>query len=173
MKYVKRSILLCMNTKNRNITVTLECFVKKGDRYLMLHRNPNRRIMPNIWMAPGGHREFNEGLFECARREVREETGLEIKHIRIMATGNAHVQDIDQEFYFHMLVADYESGELKTDEKDGSFEWLTKEEILKLDNLLPELTHILPHVFSDKQNCISYTAIYETSSKMTEFKIEE
>jgi hypothetical protein len=83
------------------------------------------------------------------------------------------VQDIDQEFYFHMLVADYAGGELKTDEKDGSFEWLTAEEILKLDNLLPELKHILPHVFSDKPHCISYTAVYETATKMTSFSIEK
>lgn len=157
----------------RNIAVSLECFVKKGDRYLMLHRNPNRRIMPNIWMAPGGHREFNEGLFMCARREIFEETGLQINNLHIKATGNAYVKDIDEEFYFHMLTADYASGELKTNEKDGTFEWLTREEILKLDNLLPELKHILPHILSDNINCISYAALYETGTKMIEFKMEE
>jgi 8-oxo-dGTP diphosphatase len=157
----------------RNIVVTLECFVKKGDKFLLLHRNPDKRIMPNIWMAPGGHREFNEGLFECARREIREETGLEIKNLQIKAAGNAYVKDIDQEFFFHMLVADYESGELKTNDKDGTFAWLTPEEIIKLDNLLPELKHILPHVLSDSKNVISYTALYETGTKMTDFKMEE
>lgn len=158
---------------NRNITVTLECFVKKENKYLMLHRNPDKRIMPNIWMAPGGHREFNEGLYECARREILEETGLTIKNIQIKAAGNAYVKDIDQEFYFHMLIADYESGEVASQEKDGTLEWLTAEEILKLDNLLPELKHVLPHVFSDKQNCISYTAKYETGTEMTAFSIEK
>ena len=48
-----------------------------------------------------------------------------------MATGNAYIKDIDQEFFFHMLVADYESGDLKTNESDGTFAWLTKEEIVK------------------------------------------
>lgn len=157
----------------RNVVVTLECFVKKEGRYLLLHRNPDKRIMPNIWMAPGGHREFNEGLFECARREVREETGLEIKNIQIKAAGNAYVKDIDQEFFFHMLVADYASGNLQTNEKDGTFAWLTPNEIMKLDNLLPELKHILPHILSDSKNVISYTAHYETGTEMTDFKIEE
>jgi len=160
----------------RNIAVTLECFVKKSidgeDKYLMLHRNPNKRIMPNIWMAPGGHREFNEGLFECARREILEETGLTIKNIQIKAAGNAYVKDINQEFFFHMLVADYSGGDLKTDEKDGTFEWLTADEILKLDTLLPELKHILPHLFSDSRACISYTATYETAAIMSSFRTE-
>ena len=164
---------MCIITvMKRNIAVSLECFVKKGDRYLMLHRNPNRRILPDIWMAPGGHREFNEGLFACAHREVFEETGLLINNLQIKATGNAYVKDIDEEFYFHMLTAYYVSGELKTNEKDGTFEWLTKEEILKLDNLLPELKHILPHILSDNKNCISYIALYETGTKMISFTIE-
>lgn len=157
----------------RNIVVTLECFVKKGNKYLLLHRNPAKRIMPDVWMAPGGHREFNEGVFACARREVLEETGLQIKNLQIKATGNAYVKDIDQEFFFHMLTADYASGELTTNEEDGTFEWLTKKQIMKLKNLLPELKHILPYVLSNKKNTISYTAFYESGTKMTAFNIEE
>lgn len=160
-------------SKQRNAVVTLECFVKKGDKYLLLHRNPTKRIMPDIWMAPGGHREFNEGLFACARREVFEETGLKIKNLQIKATGNAYVKDIDQEFFFHMLVADYKSGELKTNDADGTFAWLTPDEIVKLNNLLPELKYILSHIFSDNPNVISYTALYETGTEMTNFKLEE
>ena len=157
----------------RNIVVTLECFVKKGNKYLLLHRNPNKRIMPDIWMAPGGHREFNEGLFACARREVMEETGLQIKNIKIKAVGNAYVKDIDQEFYFHMLTADYAGGILKGNPQDGTLVWLTKTEILKLDKLLPELKKILPHILSKEENVISYTAHYEKGTLMDKFNIEE
>ncbi|MFH0773826.1 MAG: NUDIX domain-containing protein [bacterium] len=157
----------------RNVVVTLECFVKRGNKYLLLHRNPAKRIMPDIWMAPGGHREFNEGLFACARREVFEETGLQIKNLQVKATGNAYVKDINQEFFFHMLTADYASGELKTNKEDGTFAWLTKKQIINLPKLLPELKYILPHVLSNKKNAISYTAFYETGVKMTSFCIEE
>ena len=108
-----------MSTMKRNSVVTLECFVRKDGKFLMLHRSPTKRIMPDIWMAPGGHREFNEGLFECARREILEETGLTVKNLQVKATGNAYLKDLDQEFYFHMLVADYAGGELKPKMDDG------------------------------------------------------
>lgn len=157
----------------RNIAVTLECFVRKDGKYLMLYRSPDKRIMPNVWMAPGGHREFNEGLFECARREIKEETGLEIKNLHIKATGNAYLKNLNEEFYFHFVFADYASGTLMQNDKEGELIWLTPKEILKLDKLLAELKHVLPQLFSGKQQVISFKAEYENENKLTYIKIEE
>lgn len=156
----------------RNIAVTLECFIKKGSKYLMLHRHPKKKIMPDVWMAPGGHREFNEGLFEAARREVMEETGLNIKNLKLKAVGNAYLKDLDQEFYFFMVTADYSSGDLKQKIDDGEFVWLTKNEVLTLDNLLAELKKVLPHILSDNPEVISYKAVYDKGNEMSFFELE-
>ena len=159
--------------KNRNIAVTLECFIHKNGKYLMLHRNPNGRIMPGVWMGPGGHREFNEGLFECTRREVREETGLEIKNLHVKATGNAYAKDIDTEFFFHFVLADYAGGKLKQSPADGEFVWVTLDEMKKLDNLLAEIHEVIPYVFDGTDKVISYKAVYDKGNNMTEFVLEE
>lgn len=157
----------------RNIAVTLECFVKKNGKYLMLHRSPKKRIMPDVWMAPGGHREFNEGLFECARREVREETGLEIKNLRVIATGNAYLRDLDQEFFFHFVEADYASGEVIAEPENGELVWLTPAEMIAEKNMLAEIREIVPHLFSKKRKVLSYKAVYEKGNELVELTIEE
>ena len=156
----------------RNILVTLECFVQKDGKFLMLHRNADKRIMPNVWMAPGGKREFNEGLFAATRREILEETGLAIKNVRVKATGNAYLKDLDQEVFFHFVFADYDDGELHQNPEDGELKWLTPEEIMKLDGLLAEIKQIAPLLFDGTDKVISYSAVYEKGNQLSEFQIE-
>ena len=51
-------------------------YVIKGDEVLLHQRakDPNK----GLWVAPGGKLEPDESPVECAIREMREETGLEI-----------------------------------------------------------------------------------------------
>lgn len=158
--------------KKRNIFVTLECFIKKDGKYLMLHRSPNKKIMPGVWMAPGGKREFNEGLFECARREVFEETGLTIKNLRIKATGCAYLKDLGEEFFFHFVFADYAGGELKPS-AEGELEWLTQDEIGQLDNVLAEIKVMFPYLFTDDGRIYSFKVEYEKGNKLSNFLLEK
>jgi 8-oxo-dGTP diphosphatase len=159
--------------KERNIATALECYIKKDGKYLMLHRHPTKRLMPNVWMAPGGKLEPGEGLYECTRREVLEETGLEIKNLKIKAVGTAYLEDLNQEMYFHFLTAEWLSGEVTAESDVGELVWLTPQEILNLDNLLAELTHVLPFVFDETSGIISYKARYDVGNHMTEIVFED
>lgn len=156
----------------RNIAVTLECFVRKGEKYLMLHRSSKKKIMPDVWMAPGGHLEFNEGLFECARREIEEETGLAIKNLKVKAVGTAYLKDLDQELFFHFVTAEYAGGTLRQNPHDGELVWLTPAEIRKLPTLLSELRSVIPHIFNADDSVISYKATYESGNKIIDFQLE-
>lgn len=157
---------------SRNILVTLECFIEKDGKYLMLHRRPDKRIMPDVWMAPGGKREFNEGLYTATRREVMEETGLTISNLRVRAIGNAYLRDLDQEIFFHFVFADYVFGQEKSETDDGVFEWLTPSEIMKKEKMLPEIAKIASIIFDPTKPVISYTAVYSKGIELESFDIE-
>lgn len=68
---------------------------------------------------PGGHLEYMESFEECARRETKEEAGIEIKNIRFQYLAN--VKEYTPKHYVHVgLVADWLSGEPKVMEPEES-----------------------------------------------------
>lgn len=73
---------------------------------------------------PGGHLEHMESFEGCARRETREECGIEIENIRFQLLSN--VTTYEPKHYVHIgLTADWKSGEPEVlePEKCESWEW--------------------------------------------------
>jgi 8-oxo-dGTP diphosphatase len=75
------------------------------------------------WAYPGGHLEYMETLEECARRETREEVGLEISNIQFGVITN-DLFNQEQEHYITIgMIADYQSGEPKILEPAKCEQW--------------------------------------------------
>ncbi len=51
--------------------------ISRGDRYLVCQRPPDKRH-GGLWEFPGGKRELGESDADAARRELREELGVEV-----------------------------------------------------------------------------------------------
>lgn len=100
---------------------------------------------------PGGHMESFEN---CAKREVMEETGMEIKNIRFLRLLNLktyapkHYVDIG-------LVVDWKSGEPKIMEKDRVESW----DWYDMDKLPTPLFSTIP----------SYIEAYKTGRNFWDF----
>ena len=64
---------------NKDVIDTTMIYLKKDDSYLLLFRNKKKNdINEGKWIGVGGHREPDETIDECAIREVKEETGLDV-----------------------------------------------------------------------------------------------
>ena len=62
------------------------------------------------WSTPGGHLDFGESPEDCAEREVREETGIEIEGLRFLGVTN-DVFEIEGRHYITVwMEAAYLSG---------------------------------------------------------------
>ncbi|OGY22485.1 MAG: hypothetical protein A2126_02045 [Candidatus Woykebacteria bacterium GWB1_45_5] len=74
---------------------------------------------------PGGHLEYMESFADCAKREVMEETGLEIKNIRFQYLAN--VKKYAPKQYVHVgLTAHWVSNEpknLEPEKNEGDWQW--------------------------------------------------
>ena len=52
------------------------------DKLLIVKRKSSSLIHPNLWMFPGGKSEKGEDILEALKREVKEETNLEIFNLK-------------------------------------------------------------------------------------------
>ncbi len=158
----------------RMINLTVECFVEKDGKFLMIRRSPTKKVMPNVWIAPGGHQGFCEGVIASTKRKIREETGLEIKNVPLKVIGVAHLKDVDREFCFHILTASYAAGQLVQHAGGGEFRWFDAQEIVNLDNVLAELKPVVPLILNnqDTNKVLSVRVVYERGNELSEFEIE-
>jgi len=79
------------------------------------------------YAAPGGHIEFGESFEQAARREVREETGLEIAGLKLLSVGNYVFKREDGERHYIDVdfVCESHAGEprLEEPEKCDGWDW--------------------------------------------------
>ena len=94
------------------------------------------------WSFPGGHLEFNEEIEDCAKREVMEETGLDIKNIRFGPFTNDIFEREGKHYVTLYLVSEYASGELKIMEPEKCEKW----EWFEWDKLPKPLFHPIPNL---------------------------
>jgi len=58
----------------------LAAVIRRGDRYLLCQR-PAQKRHGGLWEFPGGKLEAGEALLDAARRELKEELGVEVSAI--------------------------------------------------------------------------------------------
>ena len=60
---------------------TTDAIILKGNKILLIKRrnNPSK----GMWALPGGYVDFDETIEYACKREVKEETGLSVKKLRL------------------------------------------------------------------------------------------
>lgn len=74
------------------------------------------------YASPGGHLEHLESFADCAAREVREETGLEITNLRFLRVLNT-ISYAPKHYIDLAFAADWVSGEPTARETDKIENW--------------------------------------------------
>ncbi|HUN06992.1 MAG TPA: NUDIX domain-containing protein [Aggregatilineales bacterium] len=121
------------------------CFILNGEDVLLMKRSPHKRIFPNRYNGVGGHVERDEDMLRSARREIREETGLEVRDLRLRAVYNV---DAGDEMGIGVFVFTAISDQRTTIESDeGTLHWIPRDEILNYD-LVEDIPLILPRILA-------------------------
>ncbi|MFA6908675.1 MAG: NUDIX domain-containing protein [Patescibacteria group bacterium] len=123
--------------KRQLIKVGLGVMVLKDGKVLMGLRKGSHGAGEYAW--PGGHLEYMESVVECAKRETREETGMEITNVRFLRLYNLKAYPPVQYIDIGM-IADWASGEPKVMEPERFESW----DWYDMDHLPTPYFHTIP-----------------------------
>lgn len=127
------------------------CYVqdKKTNSTLMLHRiKKENDYHRGKWNGLGGKFESGESPEECAAREIKEESGLNAKSIKMKGFITFPIFDGIEDWHVFLFVIDDYDGEL-IDSNEGKLEWIPNEKLTEI-NLWEGDKYFIPWLFEDK-----------------------
>jgi len=113
--------------------VGVGAIILERDRVLMAQRG--KQPQKGQWSLPGGLLELGETLADGVRREVREETGLEIRPLGVLEVFERIVRDSAGAPEYHYVLIDYicraTGGTLHAGDDVCAVEWVRRRDLAR------------------------------------------
>ena len=115
------------------------CYVQKDNQTLMLHRvGRDGDIHKEKYVGLGGKLEYKleESPEECVVREVKEESGLEVKPVlkgMLVIYNNGGRESIQDDYFVFIYIAKEFRGQMKDKIDEGVLEWIDNQNLLNLN----------------------------------------
>ncbi len=98
---------------------------------------------------PGGHVEACESFVDSAIREVKEETGLDIRNLKSCGTIHWCNKDTDDRYIVFLYKTSDYSGELITETEEGRVFWAYPDEVASMPQA-ENFDKYMPMFFNDR-----------------------
>jgi 8-oxo-dGTP diphosphatase len=146
-----------VNSDRYNIIPRSLIFLVRKNQILLIRANPTKRLWANKYNGIGGHIEKGEDVLSAARRELLEETGLEVPNLWLCGTV---MIDAGEKTGIGIFIFKGETDQEKTTTSlEGVLEWVEMDYVTRLP-LVEDLPVLLPKVFAAEQGRPPFHARY-------------
>jgi 8-oxo-dGTP diphosphatase len=140
---------VALSSNRYHLVPRVLCFVYAGDDVLLLKGAPNKRIWPGKYNGLGGHVERGETVLAAARREIKEEAGLDVTDLRLRGVITV---DTGEPAGIGLFVCTARApGRDHIASSEGTLEWVPSARVAELEAvtdlpiLLSRLAQLPPH----------------------------
>lgn len=106
-------MIICKMKRNF-FKIAVRALILRRNKVLLLHRRDY-----DLWELPGGGMDNNETIEQALKREVKEETNLTIKPLRLVGVYHNYREKV---IIFTLLIKVL-SGRLKKNDEADDFKW--------------------------------------------------
>jgi 8-oxo-dGTP diphosphatase len=136
--------------RSRSVAVGVGVLVFRGGKILLGKRRGSHGA--GTWSPPGGRLEYSESIEDCARRELREETSLELGPITLGPYTNNVFAEVEEQYLTVFVLATQTAGEPQNLEphKCEGWAWFTGSELpaplfAPMRSLIESGIELIPH----------------------------
>ncbi|MCW4039102.1 MAG: NUDIX hydrolase [Candidatus Bathyarchaeota archaeon] len=108
--------------------------IHRGDKIVVVKRE--NEPAKGLWSIPGGLLELGERVYDGVKREVMEETGLDVEIDRLLDVIDNIVYDDDGKICYHYVLIDYlcssSHGDLTAATDVTEAQWIKLEDVNRL-----------------------------------------
>ena len=137
------------NDRTERVELTVLCLIEDGNKILLQNR------VKKDWQGytlPGGHVEKGESFVDAVVREMKEETGLDIKNPILVGVKQFPIEH--GRYVVFLFKANEFTGKLKSSD-EGKMEWIEYNDIKKI-NTVNDFEELLKVMNSNKLSEFQY-----------------
>ncbi len=113
----------------KKIYPALKAIIVKSGKILILRRTGKEDCFKDMWDIPGGKINFGETPEEALRREIKEETNLEVEIIKPVRVWSFFKNNGNTQVIGVTILCRYKKGKVKLGKEHDEFRWIKPEEI--------------------------------------------
>lgn len=127
-------------------TKIITCFLKNGNKILILKRSNKVKSMKGLWAGISGIIEKNETPLERAKIEIFEELGINNDQIKLIKESEemriTSPQYENHEWEVYPFLFSIENPQIKLNWENSEYKWIKIDEILNYETV-PSLDKVL------------------------------
>ena len=131
------------------ILIHVSVVVRREDSVLLVQER--KAVNHGLWNLPGGHLEPGETVQDGARREAREETGLEVTLLSLVGIYTT-LRPPDYHAIRYVFRADYDEGEAIAGDDILAARWFSPADLAMLPDAQMAGQASLRRILADAQN---------------------
>lgn len=114
--------------------IAAHALIMRDGLVLVTRRSEINDYMPLKWDIPGGFVEPGEPIEEALRREIKEETNLNVRVNKVLYIYSNLSQLPEKQVFQAVYLCEYENGDIKLNpEEHDEHAWISKEEMADLE----------------------------------------